>query len=190
MHNNSDQPTKYKTITGREVAAMLHPRPAVLVTCCDNHGAPNILTIAWHTPLSHDPPLVGISVASTRYSHGLISQTGELVINIVDHSFVAAVQICGQYTGELDRKAELAGLVLKSAKKVKPPIIAGALGYLECCVEQEVDAGDHTLFIARVLQAEALETAFSNQWLSPQGDILLCLQRDQYGMFQPLGQKE
>ena len=72
-----------KTITGREIAALLNPRLAVLVTCCDLAGEPNVFTVAWQTPLSHRPPLVGISVGCTRYSHRLISDTGEFVVNIV-----------------------------------------------------------------------------------------------------------
>ncbi|MBN1538346.1 MAG: flavin reductase family protein [Anaerolineales bacterium] len=190
MPKKTNPQINYKTITGRDFAALLHPRPAILVTCCDTSGVSNILTIAWHTPLSYDPPLVGISVGVTRYSHSLISQVGEFVINIVDVSMIDALKTCGQYTGELDDKASLANLSLIPAKKVRPPLIAGANGYLECLVEQEVDAGDHTFFIAKVLLAQAAETAFSNMWVSPQGNIPLCLQRDQYGIYQDIGHKD
>ncbi len=217
MHKNSDYPMKYKTIRGREIAALLHPRPAVLVTCCDANESPNILTIAWHTPLSHDPPLVGISVGTTRYSHRLISQVGEFVINIVGQPFLEALQICGKYTGELDDKVALARLTPLPAKTVKPCLIAQALGYLECRVVQQIPTGDHTLFIGEVLQAQVDEMAFSNMWnyqkshversetsmtdnektlRFAQGDIpllgqpLLCLHRDKYGVINIIEDKE
>lgn len=34
------------------------------------------------------------------------------------------------------------------------PLIDGALGWLECRLEDEHDAGDHTLFVGQVLAAE------------------------------------
>jgi len=183
MSDTHTSPMKYKTITGKEIAALLHPRPAVLVTCCDLNGAPNVLTVAWHTPLSYNPPLIGISIGLTRYSHNLISQVRQFVVNIVGISSIEALKNCGQYTGALDDKTSLSGLTLKAAHKVKPPLISAALGYLECQVEQEVDAGDHTFFIGRVMLAQAAETAFSNMWVSLIGDVPLCLQRDRFGVY-------
>ena len=51
------------------------PMQAVLVTCRDENEKTNVLTIAWHTPISRNPPLYGISVAPGRYSHELIKTT-------------------------------------------------------------------------------------------------------------------
>jgi len=189
MKAKANQPLTYKTLSGKAFAALLHPRPGVLVTCCDVNGAANIITIAWHTPLSYDPPLVGISVGLSRYSHGLISQLGEFVINMVGVDFIDALNICGQYTGALDDKASISAINLTPSQKVKPPRIAGALGYLECIVEQEVDSGDHTFFIGKVLLAQVAESAFSNRWLSPQGDVPLCLQRDKFGVYREINHK-
>ena len=38
----------------------------VLVTCNNHKGKPNIITLAWHTPLSSKPPLYGIAIAPKR----------------------------------------------------------------------------------------------------------------------------
>jgi flavin reductase (DIM6/NTAB) family NADH-FMN oxidoreductase RutF len=170
-----------KAIQGREIAALLNPRAVVLVTCCDAEGRPNVLTIAWHTPLSHDPPLVGISVGLSRYSHSLIETTREFVINVVSTDCRAAVEICGQNSGRECDKFALASLKLRPASLVRPPLIAQALGTLECKVVDRLACGDHTFFTAEVLAAATRLECFGDAWQPPHGDVLLCWQRDRFG---------
>lgn len=170
-------------INPNEFAALLNPRPAVLVTCCDSEGKPNVLTLIWLTPLSHDPPLVGISVGLTRFSRAMVKATGEFVINVVGQDFVAAVRTCGNNSGYDCDKISLAHLQLAPARLVGPPVILGALAWLECRVVDEVSAGDHTLFIGRVVHAAARDGCFSKEWDLDRGDVLLCLQRDHFGAF-------
>ena len=173
-----------KTVTGREIAALLNPRLAVLVTCCDAYGKPNVLTVAWQTPLSHTPPLLGISVCHTRYSHRLIQNQGEFVVNVVGEDLRKAVEVCGTYSGEMDDKLAITGLKTFEAKTVMPPVLEDACGVLECRVVDAVETGDHTLFVGEVLQAQACEEQFSFAWeQGTDSPVLLCLQRNRYGVF-------
>lgn len=177
-------------VQGREISALFNPRLSVLVTSCDQEGTPNVLTVAWHVPLSHRPPLVGISIGSTRYSYQLISRTNEFVVNIMPETMKKEVKLCGKYTGRLDDKIEIAGLDTAQAHSVTPPLIVGAVGTVECKVREQVATGDHTLFIGQVLHAEVEQEAFTNQWIPGTGNnVLLCLQRDSYGTFQGEGSK-
>ncbi|MDI6654922.1 MAG: flavin reductase, partial [Candidatus Hydrothermarchaeota archaeon] len=61
---------------------LMHPRLTVLVTCIDSRGMSNIITLAWSMPTSIKPPMAAISVAPQRYSHKLISETKEFVVNM------------------------------------------------------------------------------------------------------------
>ena len=177
MMGENDQ---MKLIRGRDIAALLDPRPVILVTCCDELGSPNILTVAWQTPLSHDPPLLGISIDHRRYSHTLISQTGEFVVNVVSQKFQQAISLCGNSSGATSDKFETAGLTALPAYHVRPPLIAGALAHLECTVTSQLRTGDHTFFVGRVLYAEALQQCFDQGWAQEFGDVLLCLERNQF----------
>jgi flavin reductase (DIM6/NTAB) family NADH-FMN oxidoreductase RutF len=169
-----------KTILGRNISALLNPRPVVLVTCCDKNGVPNVLSAAWHTPLSHDPPLLGISIDKRRYSHHLIVASGEFAINVVGPEFQPAIEFCGNCSGAEVDKITSAKLNLKQAYHIRPPLIDGALAHLECVVRQQVNAGNHSFFIADVLYAEAREDGFSDCWEASIGSVLLCLQRDRF----------
>lgn len=173
-----------KPVAGRDIAALLNPRLAVLVTCCDRDGRPNILTVAWHTPLSHWPPLLGISIAHTRYSHPLIQEEGEFVVNIVGVSLQDAVEVCGRYTGDIDNKFAIAGLKTGMAECVRPPVLVDALGVLECRVVNQVETGDHTFFVGQVMRACVRAECFSSAWEAGGDDaVLQCLQHDRYGVF-------
>lgn len=178
--------TANKPITGRTISALLNPRPVLLVTCCDENGIPNALPIAWHTPLSHEPPLLGISVNKKRYSHGLITATGEFVVNVLGRDFQSVLEYCGSCSGaELDKLAA-AGLSLRPARQVRPPVIGEALAHLECRVKEQMDAGDHTFFLAHVLHAEVKEGSFADCFDAAVGNVLLCLQRDLFATWSPL----
>lgn len=170
-----------KLIQGREIAALLNPRPVVLVTCCDEHDAPNVLSVAWHTPLSHDPPLVGISIDLRRYSHELINRSGEFVLNIVAQEFQSIIELCGNRSGRDLDKVRAAGLALQPAYHVNPPFIDGALAHLECTIVNQVRTGDHTFFVGQVLYAEAQAGCFTDHWVPQNGNVLLCLQHDCFG---------
>jgi flavin reductase (DIM6/NTAB) family NADH-FMN oxidoreductase RutF len=169
-----------KSIQGREISALLNPRPVALVTCCDASGRANALTVAWLTPLSHNPPLLGISIDQRHYSHQLITESGEFAINVVGEAFREAIEVCGNCSGREADKIAKASLQLIPAQRIQTPVIAGALAHLECAVVNRVETGDHTFFMGEIVYAEARAGSFSNQWEPPSGDVLLCLQRDRF----------
>lgn len=168
-------------VNGLDIAALLNPRPVALITCCDRAGTPNVLTVTWTMPVSHEPPMIAVSIAPNRYSHSLLLSTNEFVVKIVGQSFVDAVATCGNCSGASVDKFAKAGLRTQKPLCVRPSRIAGALGYLECRIAKHLTVGDHSLFLANVLKAEALESVFSGVWHTESGDVLLCRQRDQFG---------
>jgi flavin reductase (DIM6/NTAB) family NADH-FMN oxidoreductase RutF len=168
-------------VKGRDIAALLNPRPVALITCCDKAGKPNILSVTWTTPVSHEPPIIAISIAPSRHSHSLLLETDEFVLNIVGQKFLRAVETCGTCSGKSEDKFAKATLQTQKSLRVRPPRIVGALGYMECHIEERRTVGDHSLFLANVLHAEAVKKAFPGVWDTETGDVLLCRQRDQFG---------
>jgi len=153
---------------------LLHPKPVLLVTSVDGEGRPNIITVAWATPASVDPPVVAICVKKDRYSHKLISETGEFVINIPTRGLVDKAMYCGTVSGADVDKFRETGLTAAPARAVRPPIIEECVAHIECRVEKSVDAGSHTIFLGRVLAAYADEERFQNRmWLVPEADLVL-----------------
>jgi flavin reductase (DIM6/NTAB) family NADH-FMN oxidoreductase RutF len=132
--------------------------PTVLAVT-QHRGAPNIITLAWATPVSHDPPLLMIAVSPRRYSHDLLDAGREATINVPSWELIEEVAFCGRVSGrEVDKFAETA-LTPVPSEEVTPPGIDQCLVTLECGLEDSHEAGDHTAFILRVVRALVDERA-------------------------------
>jgi len=143
---------------------LLHPRLTVLVSCVDKAGKANVITLAWSMPVSINPPIVAISIAPKRYSHQLIEETKEFVINIPTMDIVQETLFCGRRSGRSYDKFKETRLTTLPAKLVKPPIIKECVAHLECKLEEQITVGDHTLFIGRVLTAYTNKGIFDEKF--------------------------
>lgn len=142
-------------------ATALFPAPVVMVSC--GVVKPNIITLAWVGTVSSDPPAVGISVRPERYSHHLIVDAGEFVVNLPRASQVDAVDYCGQVSGRSVDKWQACGLTPAPASRVQVPLIAQCPISLECRVTHRLDLGVHDLFIGEVLAVQVDEEVLSAQ---------------------------
>ena len=129
---------------------MLFPLPPVMVTCGDMEK-PNVLTIAWTGIINSEPPLTYISVRPTRYSHKLIKESGEFVINISTLELAKACDFCGVKSGKNTDKIKEMGLELEPCSKVKAPMLKKAPVSLECKVIEEKSFGTHDMFMAEIV---------------------------------------
>ncbi len=141
------------------------PMQTVLVTCNDEKGKTNIITLAWHTPISRKPPLYGISLSPKRYSYGLIEKSKEFIINFIPYSLVEAAEFCGTHSGRNTDKLCQTGLTLTPAQKLTTPLIKEGYAHLECTLVKTVPLGDHTLMVGEVVAVSADDDAFENELL-------------------------
>lgn len=132
----------------------IYPTPAGLITSVAPDGKANIITLGEVYNLSlRTPTIVGISIHKARYSHGLISRSGEYVVNLPTTRLMEAVDRCGTTSGRsVDKFAEF-GLTPLPATVVKPPLIAECPVNLECRVIGIEEIGDHDMFKGQVVAA-------------------------------------
>jgi flavin reductase (DIM6/NTAB) family NADH-FMN oxidoreductase RutF len=143
----------------KKPSTALAPVPVVMVSCDAPGFHPNIITIAWAGTLCSDPPLVGIGVRRERWSHAIITASGEFVVNIPNQALVRATDFCGIVSGrERDKFAET-GLTPVQGQVVQAPLIAEAPVNLECRVTQILPLGSHDLFIGEIVAVHVAETA-------------------------------
>lgn len=139
---------------------LLHPKLTVLVTSIDQEKNANIITVAWAMPTSVNPPLVAISVGPSRYSHDLIQETGEFVINIPSQELLEEVKFCGSKSGSSVNKFEETSLTSEDSQKLDTPRISECAANIECEVVDELRTGDHTIFIGKILASPVKEEIF------------------------------
>lgn len=126
----------------------LYPVPVVLITT--GGDTPDVMICNRIASCSAEPPRLSISVRPVRYSHTLIKQTGEFVVNIPAPAQRALTDYVGVVTGREEDKIAIAGLELTPALKVKTPLLADCPVNIECIVEREIELDSHTMFIGRV----------------------------------------
>ena len=129
----------------------LFPVPVVLVSSIDKATrVPNIITIAWCGVVSSDPASLSVSIRPSRYSHRLIKETGDFVINIPTTSMLKEVDICGIRSGRDTDKFKACSFTSIPSKKILSPMIKECPVNIECRLKDIISLGAHDMFIGEV----------------------------------------
>ena len=132
--------------------AMLCPVPAVMVSCASEKDRPNIITIAWAGTVCSQPPMVSVAVRKERFSHHILMDSGEFVVNLVGEGQLRAMDYCGVKSGRDEDKFAACGMTpAKVAELQYAPAIAECPLYLACKTEQVLELGSHDLFLGRIV---------------------------------------
>lgn len=116
-------------------------------------GSRSICPVGWKMHTSFSPPMVAVSVAPARYTHGLIMESGEFVLAWPGESLAEATLKAGTESGEGGDKFESLGLTPVSGAATSVPLVQECAVNLECVVVNRMPTGDHTIFAAEVVAA-------------------------------------
>ena len=134
--------------TGDDLRALMRRFPAgVAVVTVDLDGEEIGLTVSSLVSLSLDPPLVGVSVSRAAALHELLREAGGFAV-----SLLAAGQ---EHLAQHFARGVPPIALWRRPESRRAPLLAGAIGWLECETWREYEAGDHTLFVGEVRTAEA-----------------------------------
>src|SRR5437899_9355581 len=109
------------------------------------------MTANWVTQASFDPPMVVVAVENTSKTIGMIRDAHHFAVNVF-------LQGQRELAGKLGRSSantpqKLKGIKTKPGPVSGAPILAEALGWVECRVVATLPAGDHTLVLGEVVEA-------------------------------------
>lgn len=138
---------------------MLYPLPAVMVSTADRKGEDNIITVAWTGTICSDPAMLYISVRPERYSHHMLEESGEFVVNLTTEAIAKATDWCGVRSGkDVDKWKEMHLTRGKAEKLQYAPIIKESPVNIECKVTEVKRLGSHDMFLAEVLAVQVDES--------------------------------
>ncbi len=158
-----------RPIAETDARRLLGGGPVALVTS-SWHGKSNVMPAAFVTPLSFDPPLIGVAIHPSRHSYDMIRYSEQFALNIPGRRLLHHVQYLGSVSGADVDKLELTKLPTFKATRVEAPLLEGCVAYVECGVEDALRTGDHVLFVGQVLAASAEAEAFDGTWLLEDDD--------------------
>jgi flavin reductase (DIM6/NTAB) family NADH-FMN oxidoreductase RutF len=113
----------------------------------------NLMTCTWVTQVSREPKLVGVSVERDALTHELIEDGRAFALSIVDRADRAVVRKFVKPADVTDDGATMNGIECTIARTTGSPVLASAVGYLDCRLERSIEAVSHTFFIGEVVDA-------------------------------------
>lgn len=148
-----------------KAGTMLSPLPPALISC-GTMQEPNVMTAAWTGIICTQPTLAYVSIRPSRYSHDIIQNSREFVINVPNAAMAKAVDWCGVKSGKNVNKFEKTGLTAEKCSLIDAPQIKQAPISLECKVKQIIPCGSHDMFLAEVVAVDVDE-----KYIGPQGEL-------------------
>lgn len=124
---------RYKLLT-----ATIIPRPIALITTQSADGILNAAPFSFFNVFSEDPALAILGLEARRDDNRVkdttrnIEETGELVINLVDHALGPAMAACATPLDADESELDFAGLTPAPSHTIAVPGIAEAPIRLEC----------------------------------------------------------
>jgi flavin reductase (DIM6/NTAB) family NADH-FMN oxidoreductase RutF len=122
----------------------------ISVVTVDRDGERLGLTVASLVPVALEPPLIAISIARQAALHELLRAAAGFGVSLLGAD---QVELAQHFARGVPPIALWHGIEILEGSCA--PLLAGAVGWLECGLQAEHEAGDHTVFIGRVERADA-----------------------------------
>jgi len=147
---SSDQPAgPFQEVSGEEFrrACGRFAAGVTIATVMDKSGMPHGVTVSSFTSVSLDPPLILICLGHGAVSLRAFRAAGYFGISILGENQRGLSE-------HFARKAHhrFDGLDWRPGE-TGAPLITGALAHIECAAVRRIAAGDHDIFLGRVVRA-------------------------------------
>lgn len=129
---------------------LLGPVPPAMVSCGTIEN-PNVLTVAWTGIINSDPAMTYVSIRPSRYSHGLIEQSKEFVINLPTLKLAEICDSVGIKSGAKIDKFKEYELTALPCEGISAPQIAESPVSLVCKVVDVRHFRTHDMFLAEII---------------------------------------
>ena len=128
-----------------------YPEQVVIAIARDKAGRANPVTLGWTMIVSGKPPMMAIAVASTHYSIETIRHSKSFTIAFPFSDMADAALFFGSKSGrDIDKFAEF-DCKTEPAKTIDSVLLSDAVANFECTLESETEAGDHIIFVGKVV---------------------------------------
>jgi flavin reductase (DIM6/NTAB) family NADH-FMN oxidoreductase RutF len=128
-----------------------YPEQIVIAVARDKNGKANPITLGWTMIVSGKPPMMAIAVASTHYSIETITHSKSFTVAFPSSDMADAALFFGSKSGrDIDKFAEF-DCKIAPAEAIDSMLLSDAVANFECTLESQTPAGDHIIFVGRVV---------------------------------------
>jgi len=137
-----------------------YPRVAAILTV-NAGGKKNAMAAAWHSPISFNPPLYGVSVAPKRFTYKLIVEAGEFGINFVPFESAEIIASVGGSGGSQMDKFKQFNISEDKPVKTNVPVLKDAYAAYECKLLDNRIYGDHAWMVGEIVAVHLSDDLFT-----------------------------
>ncbi|MHA6795422.1 flavin reductase family protein [Pseudonocardia bannensis] len=138
----------YKLLT-----SIVVPRPIAWVSTRSAAGVNNLAPHSFFTVACVDPPMVQFTSVGRKDSLRNVRETGEFVVSLANEPMFEQVNATATNFPAGVSEFAAVGLTPEPSRTVAPPRVAESPVALECRLERDIELGDSTVVIGRVLHA-------------------------------------
>jgi flavin reductase (DIM6/NTAB) family NADH-FMN oxidoreductase RutF len=113
----------------------------------EEHGT----TVNWVTQASFEPPMIAIAVENTSKTIGMIRDAHAFAVSLLAAEQRDIAAKLARSSAQAPNK--LKGIRMKPTPGSMTPVVADALGWVQCRTIVSLPAGDHTLVLGEVVEA-------------------------------------
>jgi flavin reductase (DIM6/NTAB) family NADH-FMN oxidoreductase RutF len=129
------------------------PTGVTVVTTRDAQGAPMGLTVNSFTSVSLEPPLVLICIGRSTGSHDRLIASGSFAVSMLSE---AQGEIARRFARQ-PSEGRFEGVGWWPTPSGNP-VLEGATAWLDCSIEEVMQAGDHTIILGRAQSCGSSDT--------------------------------
>ena len=128
-----------------------YPEQVVIAIAKDKNAKANPVTLGWTMIVSGTPPMMAIAVAKKHYSIEAINHSKCFTIVFPSSDMADAALFFGSKSGrDTDKFAEFQ-CEAEPAKAIDSVLLADAVANFECELESQMPAGDHIIFVGKIV---------------------------------------
>ncbi|PIU56358.1 MAG: flavin reductase [Chloroflexi bacterium CG07_land_8_20_14_0_80_45_17] len=139
-----------------------YPKIPVIVTA-SARGKDNAMTAAWHSSISRNPPLYGVSISPKRFTYQLITESKEFGVNFMPWQKASLAARVGGTSGQEMDKFERFDIEREKPLRTEVPILKDAYAAYECKLVDSKPYGDHIWVVGEIVALHFLEEAFTSE---------------------------
>jgi len=127
----------------------------VTVVAAQYEGQRHGMTVNSFTSISVDPALIIISLQKGSKTHEFVTKSGAFGLTMLSSQ---QAQISDLFAGRVPEVADRFEGLQTETLVTGSPLLTGGLAWLDCRIQQIIDAGSNTLIIAEVVAARSLRS--------------------------------
>ena len=142
-----------KPVEFAEAVKTKYPEQVVIAIVRDKRGKANPITLGWTMFASGNPPMMAIAVASGHYSVAALEHSKCFTIAYPSADMAKDALFFGTHSGRDRDKLTESGCRTEPAALIDSLLLSDAVANFECVEESRLPAGDHIIYVGRVVAA-------------------------------------